>query len=78
MEKALEQLQTARAILESERTEAKARYDKAEKKFSRSRTAKSYDMRLAWYEYRVLDDMIKTIDAALQMAVEYPKRRKME
>ena len=66
----IDHLQKAKAMLESQRDDAKKRYDKHEEKFRKRRNSGSAKMRNAWYEYVGVKDMLEAIGTALERAAE--------
>lgn len=68
---AIEHLQAAKSLLETQRADAKNRYKQYEKHFHEYRNADSSEMRYAWYEYVGLSDMLDAINAALERAKEF-------
>ena len=68
---AIEHLQAAKSILETQCDDARKRYERHEQHFRKYRNSGSAKMRHAWYEYVGLKDMIEAINAALERSKEF-------
>ncbi len=68
---AIEHLQAAKSILETQCADAHNRYERHEQHFRKYRNAGSSKMRHAWYEYVGLKDMLDAINTALERAKEF-------
>lgn len=68
---AIEHLQAAKSLLETQCADARNRYERHEQHFRKYRNSGSSKMRHAWYEYVGLKDMIEAIDTALERAKEF-------